>query len=49
MRTQLQKIASGVLLLCLVVMGSLQMLYAQQDHAATPELSVVTLDVTGMT
>lgn len=49
MYTRFQNIALGLLVLSMALLGSVQILNAQQNKSATPTLSVVTLDVTGMT
>lgn len=49
MRRQFQKFVSGVLLLSIAALGGVQITHAQPSVEPAPALSVVTLDVTGMT
>lgn len=49
MHRQFQNIALGLVLVTLAFLGNVQLLNAQQNKSASPNLSVVTLDVTGMT
>lgn len=49
MNTHIQNITLGLLVLSLALLGSAQVLNAQQNKSIAPGLSVVTLEVTGMT
>ncbi len=49
MDKRLLGLASGLLLTILMFSGTVQVLNAQQSKSDAPSLSVVTLDVTGMT